>query len=86
MRALSRGFQIERLIEQIRTQLAQRLVAQQFARRQQFGNRHVESDGDKVGRPHQHAHIARGHPPPRARRIAVPAAVHAHVGMQHEVA
>lgn len=61
-------------------------MAIQFARGQQLCDGNVEADRDRVGCCDQHAHIARGTLPAITRPVEMPAAAHAHVRVEDEIA
>ena len=84
--AAPRLIAIERRVEEIGTERRERAVAPEVACRQELRDRHVEADGDERRGGDQHAHVARGPLPALARPVDVPAAVHPHVRVQHEIA
>ena len=77
---------VARRVEQVGPERAQFFVARELTRRQQLRDRHVETNGDGISGRDEHAHVARRSLPARAGRIQMPAAVHAHVGMENEIA
>ena len=84
--APQRFLRIEGVGQQVGTELPEVVVPAQIARRDQLRHRDVEADRfELVGRDH-HAHVAPRTQPPLAAAVDVPAAVHAHVRAQDEVA
>src|SRR5262245_49041032 len=72
--------------EQIGSERTELSVALEIACSDEFRDRHVEADGDGVRGADEDAHVARRSLPRRSGGVDVPAAVHAHVRAEEQIA